>query len=309
MKYVATLWQGIGKGVRKKRTKKREKAKSQNSEKKREAMLKKWDKAFVAFAKANGIDIPKKKQRKKMWKTLFRHLGRIVGITKGAYIMAEEILSKNGLKQYRLIIIENGKEVSFNCISEEGFDRLHDQAKRIAQDLDTTKSDLGTKQGELEAAQDELGKAKNALQAKEQELETLRKDFGEDLLACYKELPQSFRASLNLTESNPAFILGIRDKLPTVHKNMSEMAQRSHKNGQSLESQELQSLRVFIEKLWEFLGKMGYVYERIETQEGERFDTAKHIAVNDKVSGTIDKVLLQGFKKGDTLKSLVVIKE
>lgn len=309
MKYVAALWQGIGKGVRKKRTKKREKAKSQNSEKKREAMLKKWDKAFVAFAKANGIDIPKKKQRKKMWKTLFRHLGRIVGITKGAYIMAEEILSKNGLKQYRLIIIENGKEVSFNCISEEGFDRLHDQAKRIAQDLDTTKSDLGTKQGELEAAQDELGKAKNALQAKEQELETLRKDFGEDLLACYKELPQSFRASLNLTESNPAFILGIRDKLPTVHKNMSEMAQRSHKNGQSLESQELQSLRVFIEKLWEFLGKMGYVYERIETQEGERFDTAKHIAVNDKVSGTIDKVLLQGFKKGDTLKSLVVIKE
>lgn len=309
MKYVAALWQGIGKGVRKKRTKKREKAKSQNSEKKREAMLKKWDKAFVAFAKANGIDIPKKKQRKKMWKTLFRHLGRIVGITKGAYIMAEEILSKNGLKQYRLIIIENGKEVSFNCISEEGFDRLHDQAKRIAQDLDTTKSDLGTKQGELEAAQDELGKAKNALQAKEQELETLRKDFGEDLLACYKELPQSFRASLNLTESNPAFILGIRDKLPTVHKNMSEMAQRSHKNGQSLESQELQSLRVFIEKLWEFLGKMGYVYERIETQEGERFDTAKHIAVNDKVSGTIDKVLLQGFKKGDTLKSLVIIKE
>lgn len=293
----------------KKTHKKREKAKSQNSEKKREAMLKKWDKAFVAFAKANGIDIPKKKQRKKMWKTLFRHLGRLVGITKGAYIMAEEILSKNGLKQYRLIIIENGKEVSFNCISEEGFDRLHDQAKRIAQDLDTTKSDLGTKQGELEAAQDELGKAKNALQAKEQELETLRKDFGEDLLACYKELPQSFRASLNLTESNPAFILGIRDKLPTVHKNMSEMAQRSHKNGQSLESQELQSLRVFIEKLWEFLGKMGYVYERIETQEGERFDTAKHIAVNDKVSGTIDKVLLQGFKKGDTLKSLVVIKE
>lgn len=87
------------------------------------------------------------------------------------------------------------------------------------------------------------------------------------------------------------------------------MAQRSHKNGQSLESQELQSLRVFIEKLWEFLRKMGYVYERIETQEGERFDTAKHIAVNDKVSGTIDKVLLQGFKKGDTLKSLVVIKE
>lgn len=309
MKYVATLWQGIGKGVRKKRTKKREKAKSQNSEKKREAMLKKWDKAFVAFAKANGIDIPQKKQRKKMWKTLFRHLGRIVGITKGAYIMAEEILSKNGLKQYRLIIIENGKEVSFNCISEEGFDRLHDQAKRIAQDLDTTKSDLGTKQGELEAAQGQLGKAKNALQAKEQELEKLRKDFGEDLLACYKELPQSFRASLNLTESNPAFILGIRDKLPTVHKNMSEMAQRSHKNGQSLESQELQSLRVFIEKLWEFLSKMGYVYERIETQEGERFDTAKHIAVNDKVSGTIDKVLLQGFKKGDTLKSLVVIKE
>ena len=152
MKYVAALWQGIGKGVRKKRTKKREKAKSQNSEKKREAMLKKWDKAFVAFAKANGIDIPKKKQRKKMWKTLFRHLGRIVGITKGAYIMAEEILSKNGLKQYRLIIIENGKEVSFNCISEEGFDRLHDQAKRIAQDLDTTKSDLGTKQGELEGS-------------------------------------------------------------------------------------------------------------------------------------------------------------
>lgn len=309
MKYVAALWQGIGKGVRKKRTKKREKAKSQNSEKKREAMLKKWDKAFVAFAKANGIDIPKKKQRKKMWKTLFRHLGRLVGITKGAYIMAEEILSKNGLKQYRLIIIENGKEVSFNCISEEGFDRLHDQAKRIAQDLDTTKSDLGTKQGELEAAQDELGKAQNALQAKEQELETLRKDFGEDLLACYKELPQSFRASLNLTESSPAFILGIRDKLPTVHKNMSEMAQRSHKNGQGLESQELQSLRVFIEKLWKFLRKMGYVYERIETQEGERFDTAKHIAVNDKVSGTIDKVLLQGFKKGDTLKSLVVIKE
>lgn len=309
MKYVAALWQGIGKGVRKKREKKREKAKSQNSEKKREAMLKKWDKAFVAFAKANGIDIPKKKQRKKMWKTLFRHLGRLVGITKGAYIMAEEILSKNGLKQYRLIIIENGKEVSFNCISEEGFDRLHDQAKRIAQDLDTTKSDLSTKQGELEAAQDQLGKAKNALQAKEQELETLRKDFGEDLLACYKELPQIFRASLNLTESSPAFILGIRDKLPTVHKNMSEMAQRSHKNGQSLESQELQSLRVFIEKLWEFLGKMGYVYERIETQEGERFDTAKHIAVNDKVSGTIDKVLLQGFKKGDTLKSLVVIKE
>lgn len=309
MKYVAALWQGIGKGVRKNAQKKREKAKSQNSEKKREAMLKKWDKAFVAFAKANGIDIPKKKQRKKMWKTLFRHLGRIVGITKGAYIMAEEILSKNGLKQYRLIIIENGKEVSFNCISEEGFDRLHDQAKRIAQDLDTTKSDLSTKQGELEAAQDQLGKAKNALQAKEQELETLRKDFGEDLLACYKELPQIFRASLNLTESSPAFILGIRDKLPTVHKNMSEMAQRSHKNGQSLESQELQSLRVFIEKLWEFLGKMGYVYERIETQEGERFDTAKHIAVNDKVSGTIDKVLLQGFKKGDTLKSLVVIKE
>lgn len=231
MKYVAALWQGIGKGVRKKRTKKREKAKSQNSEKKREAMLKKWDKAFVAFAKANGIDIPKKKQRKKMWKTLFRHLGRLVGITKGAYIMAEEILSKNGLKQYRLIIIENGKEVSFNCISEEGFDRLHDQAKRIAQDLDTTKSDLSTKQGELEAAQDQLGKAKNALQAKEQELETLRKDFGEDLLACYKELPQIFRASLNLTESSPAFILGIRDKLPTVHKNMSEMAQRSHKNG------------------------------------------------------------------------------
>lgn len=272
-------------------------------------MLKKWDKAFVAFAKANGIDIPKKKQRKKMWKTLFRHLGRLVGITKGAYIMAEEILSKNGLKQYRLIIIENGKEVSFNFISEEGFDRLHDQAKRIAQDLDTTKSDLGTKQGELEAAQDELGKAQNALQAKEQEPETLRKDFGEDLLACYKELPQSFRASLNLTESSPAFILGIRDKLPTVHKNMSEMAQRSHKNGQGLESQELQSLRVFIEKLWKFLRKMGYVYERIETQEGERFDTAKHIAVNDKVSGTIDKVLLQGFKKGDTLKSLVVIKE
>lgn len=223
--------------------------------------------------------------------------------------MAEEILSKNGLKQYRLIIIENGKEVSFNFISEEGFDRLHDQAKRIAQDLDTTKSDLSTKQGELEAAQDQLGKAKNALQAKEQELETLRKDFGEDLLACYKELPQSFCASLNLTESSPAFILGIRDKLPTVHKNMSEMAQRSHKNGQSPESQELQSLRVFIEKLWEFLSKMGYVYERIETQEGERFDTAKHIAVNDKVSGTIDKVLLQGFKKGDTLKSLVIIKE
>lgn len=309
MKYVATQGQDTSKGVRKKRTKKREKAKSQNSEKKREAMLKKWDKAFVAFAKANGIDIPKKKQRKKMWKILFRHLGRLVGITKGAYIMAEEILSKNGLKQYRLIIIENGKEVSFNFISEEGFDRLHDQAKRIAQDLDTTKSDLSTKQGELEAAQDELGKAQNALQAKEQELETLRKDFGEDLLACYKELPQIFRASLNLTESSPAFILGIRDKLPTVHKNMSEMAQRSHKNGQSLESQELQSLRVFIEKLWEFLGKMGYVYERIETQEGERFDTAKHIAVNDKVSGTIDKVLLQGFKKGDTLKSLVVIKE
>lgn len=344
MKYVAAQGQDTSKGVRKKRTKKREKAKSQNSEKKREAMLKKWDKAFVTFAKANGIDIPKKKQRKKMWKTLFRHLGRLVGITKGAYIMAEEILSKNGLKQYRLTIIENGKEVSFNFISEEGFDRLHDQAKRIAQDLDTTKSDLGTKQGELEAAQgqlerakevlaeansklesqeqeikdkqdkleaakEQLGKAKNALQAKGQELETLRKDFGEDLLACYKELPQSFRASLNLTESSPAFILGIRDKLPTVHKNMSEMAQRSHKNGQSLESQELQSLRVFIEKLWEFLGKMGYVYERIETQEGERFDTAKHIAVNDKVSGTIDKVLLQGFKKGDTLKSLVVIKE
>lgn len=309
MKYVATQGQDTSKGVRKKRTKKREKAKSQNSEKKREAMLKKWDKAFVTFAKANGIDIPKKKQRKKMWKTLFRHLGRLVGITKGAYIMAEEILSKNGLKQYRLTIIENGKEVSFNFISEEGFDRLHDQAKRIAQDLDTTKSDLGTKQGELEAAQGQLGKAKNALQAKGQELETLRKDFGEDLLACYKELPQSFRASLNLTESSPAFILGIRDKLPTVHKNMSEMAQRSHKNGQSLESQELQSLRVFIEKLWEFLSKMGYVYERIETQEGERFDTAKHIAVNDKVSGTIDKVLLQGFKKGDTLKSLVVIKE
>ena len=362
---LATLRQWIGKGVRKKRTKKRDKAKSQNSGKKREAMLKKWDKAFVVFAKANGIAIPKKKQRKKMWKTLFRHLGRLVGITKGAYIMAEEILSKNGLKRYRLTIIENGKEVGFDFISEEGFDRLHDQAKHIAQDLDTTKSDLGKKQGELdevqarlkaqeqhtkakqdeleatqgqlkqtqevltsakskiesqeqdikdkqdklEAAQKQLKQAQNALQAKEQELETLRKDFGGDLLELFTTLPQDFRASLNLAESNPAFILGIRDKLPIVHKRISEMAQRAYKNGQSLESQDFQNLLAFIEKLCAFLCQAGFEYERIETKEGEQFDTAKHIAVNDKVSGTIDKVLLQGFKKGDTLKSLITIKE
>lgn len=327
---LAILRQWIGKGVRKKRTKKRDKAKSQNSVKKREAMLKKWDKAFVVFAKANGIAIPKKKQRKKMWKTLFRHLGRLVGITKGVYIMAEEILSKNGLKQYRLTIIENGKEIGFDFISEEGFDRLHDQAKRIAQDLDTTKSDLGKKQGELdevqarlkaqeqhtkakqdelEATQGQLKQAQNALQAKEQELETLRKDFGGDLLELFTTLPQDFRASLNLAESNPAFILGIRDKLPIVHKRISEMAQRAYKNGQSLESPDFQNLLNFIEKLCAFLCQAGFEYERIETKEGERFDTAKHIAVNDKVSGTIDKVLLQGFKKGDTLKSLITIKE
>ena len=199
MKYVAALWQGIGKGVRKKRTKKREKAKSQNSEKKREAMLKKWDKAFVAFAKANGIDIPKKKQRKKMWKTLFRHLGRIVGITKGAYIMAEEILKQKWAKAiWTPRIIENGKEVSFNCISEEGFDRLHDQAKRIAQDLDTTKSDLGTKQGELEAAQGQLKQAKkevlaeanSKLESQEQEI----KDKQDKLEAAQDELGKAKNA-------------------------------------------------------------------------------------------------------------------
>lgn len=258
--------------------------------------------------------------------------------------MAEEILSKNGLKQYRLSIIENGKEESFAFIDEKGFDSLYEQAQRLANNLDSKEKELENTQGalcqreqdleeqkrqtqatkeqlsqtqhtlgqtkeQLESTQGTLAQTQSTLQAKEQELETLRKDFGQDLLELFTTLPQNFRASLNITESNPAFILGIRDKLPIVHKKISEIAQKAYKNGQSLESPDFQNLLDFIEKLCAFLCQADFEYERIETKEGERFDTAKHIAVNDKVSGTIDKVLLQGFKKGDTLKSLITIKE
>lgn len=251
----------------------------------------------------------KKIKAKKMWKIILK---LILGKFKGVMIMIEKTKDKT-----ILIKIENGKEIEEHYIKESEYEKVVEKANKLFNNLNELNNQLREQDSvikqkdftikeqdsTIKEKEKELDKTRreaiDKIVSKQEELESMQKAFGFDILEYYKNLALEIKESLKFKEENPAFILEANNNLHNIYNLIKDYAKKDISNSN------IEGLRELFERLYTFKFKDGG--ERYSTDIGERFDSTTSFSLNGKSQGKIKQIILKGCKEIPIAKSLVVV--